>query len=167
MAPSPVSVTVRETASVEPPAAFPVAVGVELPLIFTGFGPLPAVTAVRDQTGPWDRVGVSRRPVLSDGSVVHERITDHQPPSFFGYEVSGFTGLLGWAVHGARGEWRLAPGAGGGTAIEWTYAFRPRRFRRAPVRLAVAPLWRAYMRRALAATVREMHARAGRAPAGR
>jgi hypothetical protein len=69
-------------------------------------------------------------------------------------------------VHGARGPCTFTPTGDGGTAIEWTYAFRPRRFRALAVRLLIAPLWRPYMRRALAATVREVHRQAGLTPNG-
>jgi hypothetical protein len=101
-------------------------------------------------------VGVSRRPVLSDGTAAFERITRYEPSSYFAYEVGWFTKALGRLVTGARGSWIFEPTADGGTAIEWTYAFRPRRLRRTLVRLVIAPVWRMYMRRALDATVREL-----------
>jgi hypothetical protein len=152
-----VPVTVHATASPDPETVFPIVVDIALPLIFTGFGPLPAVTGVRDQTGPWDHVGVSRKPVLSDGTTAFEQITAYSPPDFFAYEVSGFTNILGRFVHGAAGSWHFARTDGGETHIEWTYAFRPKRFRILPARLLIAPAWRLYMRRALAATIREVH----------
>jgi hypothetical protein len=151
-----VPVTVRATADVAPRPAFEAAASVDLAKIFTGFGPLPAVVGVRDQTGSWDHVGVSRRPVLSDGTAAFELITQYEPHSHFAYEVSGFTNALGRFVTGARGSWTFEPTADGGTAIEWTYAFRSRRLRRTLVRLVIAPVWRLYMRRALDATVREL-----------
>jgi hypothetical protein len=51
----------------------------------------------------------------------------------------------------------FTPTGDGGTNIEWTHAFRPARRRTLAVRLLIAPVWRSYMRRALAATVRELH----------
>jgi hypothetical protein len=99
---------------------------------------------------------VSRTPVLSDGTTTFEQVTDYRPPSWFAYEVSGFTNVLGRFVTGARGTWAFAPATNGGTAITWTYAFRLRRFRGAAVRLLIAPVWRLYMRRALDVTVREV-----------
>ncbi|MFD4138722.1 SRPBCC family protein [Streptomyces sp. NPDC058572] len=151
-----VAVTVHATASPDPATVHPIVMDIALPLIFTGFGPLPAVTGVRDQTGSWDHVGVSRRPVLSDGTTVFEQITSCSPPDSFAYEVSGLTNVLGRLVHGAIGSWDFARTAGGGTRIGWTYAFRPKRFRTLLVRLLIAPAWRLYMRRALAATRREV-----------
>lgn len=151
-----VPVTVRATTDLAPRPAFEAGVRIDLTRIFTGFGPLPAVVGIRDQTGSWDHVGVSRRPVLSDGTTAFERVTRYEPGSYFAYEVSGFTNALGRFVTGAVGSWAFEPTADGGTAIEWTYAFRPRRLRRAVVRLVVAPVWGLYMRRVLDATVREM-----------
>lgn len=112
-------------------------------------------------------MGVSRRPILSDGTSAYEEVTHRVPPTYFAYEVSGFTNILGRFVHGARGSWTFTPTADGGTAIEWTYAFRPRRLRTLAVRLLIVPMWRAYMRRALRATVREVHSSAGRDVSGR
>ncbi len=151
-----VPVTVRATTGLAPKQAFEAGVRVDLTKIFTGFGPLPAVVGIRDQTGSWDHVGVSRRPVLSDGTTAFEQVTRYEPGSYFAYEVSGFTNALGRFVIGARGSWTFDPTADGGAAIEWTYAFRPRRLRRTLVRLVIAPVWRLYMRRVLEATVREL-----------
>jgi hypothetical protein len=145
----PVSVTVRTTTPVERDAAFRGLMPIDLSTIFTGFGPLPAVTGVLDQTGSWDHVGVSRRPVLSDGTTAYERITGFDSPSSFAYEVSGFTNVFGRLVTAARGDWQFKPAGDGGTEIVWTYAFLPRPRWRPLVALFVAPLWRRYMRRAL------------------
>lgn len=152
-----VPVTVHATASPDPTTVFPIVMDIELPLILTGLGPLPAVTGVRDQTGPWDHVGVSRKPILSDGTTAFEQITAYSPPDSFAYAVSGFTNILCRFVHGATGSWDYTRTADGGTRIEWTYAFQPKRLRFLPVRLLIAPAWRLYMRRVLAATIREVH----------
>lgn len=156
-----VPVTVRATITVSPERTFRAAAPIDLTLIFTGYGPLPAVVGVDNQSGAWDHVGVERNPRLSDGTTAHEQITDYNPPSDFAYEVNAFTNIMNRFVHGARGSWTFTPTGDGGTAIEWTYAFQPRRFRTLAVRLLIAPLWRPYMRRALAATVREVHRHAG------
>lgn len=71
--------------------------------------------------------------------------------------VSGFTNILGRFVHGARGSWEFTRTQDGRTLIEWTYAFRPKRMRALATRLLIAPIWRPYMRRALARTVGEVH----------
>jgi hypothetical protein len=64
---------------------------------------------------------------------------------------------LSFFIHGARGTWQFTPTDSRGTLIEWTHAFRPTRFRNLATRLLIAPLWRPYMRQALAATVREIN----------
>jgi hypothetical protein len=160
MSPQPVPVTVRAVTTVSPERTFRATAPIDLTLIFRGYGPLPAVVGVENQSGTWDHVGVDRDPVLSDGSTAHERLTGYHPPSDFAYEVSAFTNIMNRFVSGARGSWTFTPTDDGGTAVEWTYALRPRRFRTLAVRLLIAPLWRPYMRRALAATVREVHRQA-------
>lgn len=153
-------VTVRQTASAEQQLTYDVAVGIDLTLIFKRFGPLPAVVGTQDQTGPWNAVGRSRKPQLSDGSAAHEQITAWHPPWYFEYEVSGFTNILRLLVSGARGDWKFSPRTGGGTVITWTYGFRPLRGRKMVVRLLIVPLWRVYMRRSLARTVTEVERQA-------
>lgn len=156
MTPRPVSVTVHAVASSPQQQTFAAVVPIDLTLIFKRLGPLPAVIGTRDQSGSWDRVGRTRRVILSDGTSASEQITAYEPPSYFEYEVGGFTNVLRRLVSGARGYWRFTPASDGGTYIAWTYSFRPLRFRAAAVRVLVATLWRLYMRRALAATVREV-----------
>ena len=53
------TVTATGTAAVDSPeAAFDVITPIDLSLVFTGWGPLPAITHVEEQSGPWDHVGV-------------------------------------------------------------------------------------------------------------
>jgi hypothetical protein len=93
---------------------------------------------------------------LADGSEVREAITAYEAPSHFAYRLEGFTGPLRMLVERADGDWWFTPAAGGaGTSIRWTYVFAPRAGRRALVRAAVAPLWRAYARRVLARAIVE------------
>ncbi|MEM7469589.1 MAG: polyketide cyclase, partial [Pseudomonadota bacterium] len=47
-------------------------VPIDLTSIITGYGPLPAVVKVQNQTGAWDGAGQSRTVVLSDGSLAQE-----------------------------------------------------------------------------------------------
>lgn len=154
-------VPVQRTARAEQQLCYDVAVGVDLTLIFKGLGPLPAVVRTVDQTGPWNVVGQSRRPQLSDGTAAYEQITAWHPPWYFEYEVSGFTNMLRLLVSGARGDWKFTPATTGGTVITWTYSFRPLRFRKTAVRLLIVPLWRVYMRQAVARTVAEVEREAG------
>jgi hypothetical protein len=153
MARAGVPVTVRARAAVAPERAFDVIVPIDLPRIFTGLGPLPAVTGTREQTGAWDHADATRVVELADGTEARERLTLHERPDRFAYHVGPFTGPLRHLVDGADGAWWFAPTDGGdggpATAVTWTYTFRPRGLARPLVLAAVAPLWRAYARRAL------------------
>ena len=102
---------------------------------------------------------------LADGTEARERLTLHERPHRFAYHVGPFTGPLRHLVDGADGAWWFAPADGGdggpATAVTWTYAFRPRGLARPLVRVAVAPLWRAYARRALERAVAAAEGRLG------
>jgi len=56
-------------------AVFEYIVPIDLPLIFTGYGPLPAVNGVQNQTGGWNKAGQTRTVTLSDGSTSRELLT--------------------------------------------------------------------------------------------
>ena len=165
MARAGVAVTVRARAAVAPEVAFDAIAPIDLPRIFTGLGPLPAVTGTREQTGAWDHAGATRVVELADGTEARERLTLHERPHRFAYRVGPFTGPLRRVVDGADGAWWFAPAGGGdagaATAVTWTYTFRPRGLARPLVRVAVAPLWRAYARRALARAVAAAEGRPG------
>lgn len=124
-----------------PGRAFEIIAPIDLRTLFHGYGPLPAVTGTRDQTGGWDHVGASRTIDLADGSEGREEMLSHNPPHHFGYEVT-FGHPFGLAVSGAAGEWRFEPAAHGGTAITWTYAFAPRAGRTHRRGAGPCALWR-------------------------
>ena len=118
-------------------------------------GALPAVVAVRDQSGSWDTVGRTRMLMLSDGGHVIETITDTDSPTYFAYELSDFQKLFGALVSGARAEWRFEREAGG-TSIRWTYTFFGKPGRGWIVAAIVTLLWRPYMSRVLPPIAREV-----------
>lgn len=152
-----VPVTVQARTVAEPRAAFTVVVPIDLTVVFPPHGPLPGVTGVRDQTGPWDHAGARRTVLLSDGSRATEQITEYVDGHSFAYEVSGFTGRARHLVRGARGEWTFTPD-GEGTLIRWAYEFAPRRGRRALLRCGAAALWRRSMAAGLGAAVAAVEA---------
>ncbi len=84
---------------------FEYTVPVDLTSIFTGYGPLPAVTGTESQTGHWDGENQTRTVILSDGSSAREMLTKYDYPTYFSYTVSEFTGFLGILVASATGEW--------------------------------------------------------------
>jgi hypothetical protein len=81
-----VPVTVQTRTALPPDRAFQPAV--DLSLVFKGWGPFPAVRDVRNQTGAWDHAGVSRNPILSDGSMATEKLTEYMAGHSFAYEVT-------------------------------------------------------------------------------
>jgi Polyketide cyclase / dehydrase and lipid transport len=154
-----VAVTVRGRARAPLEQTFGAIAPIDLPVIFRGFGPLPAVLATREQTGDWDHVGATRVVELADGSEARERLTAYDRPDHFAYRVGPFTGPIRRVVGHADGAWWFTATYDGATDVRWTYVFRPRRRLAAPlVRLAVAPLWRAYAMRALGLALRRAEA---------
>ncbi|MBR8743534.1 SRPBCC family protein [Nocardiopsis sp. MG754419] len=139
-----VPVTVQTRTSLPPVAVCRIIVPIDLSLVFQGWGPFPGVRGARDQTGPWDAVGRSRKPDLTDGSTAVERLTEFTAPHSFAYEITGFTNALRHVVTGVRGEWTFTPD-GAGTVVRWTYEFRPRPGRAFALRWIIGPLWRRYM----------------------
>ncbi len=123
--------------------------------VYPRFGPLPAVTGVRNQTGPWNTIGFTRQLMLSDGGSVIEQITDVTTPTFFGYELSDFQNIFGTLVSGASAEWQFSE-IDGGTRIRWTYTFHPRAGAGLIVGAIVNVFWARYMRRVLPHIVREV-----------
>lgn len=112
------------------------------------YGPLPAVTAVVDQTGAWDAVGQSRTLRLSDGSSVVERLVTVTPPSRFEYRLTDFTGTFGNLVAFADAVWDF-DAAVDGTRVRWSYTFHAQPKRGWIVRLIVLLFWGPYMRKVL------------------
>ena len=111
-------------------------------------GILPAVTAVRDASGPWDAPDRTRRLEQSNGGTFVETIRVVDAPTRFAYDLSDFTGFFAALVAGAHAEWRLTESSAG-TRIDWTYAFTARPGRGPIVAAIVRFAWAGYMRRVL------------------
>ena len=148
-----VPVTVQTRAAIPPSRAFEIITPIDLALVFKGWGPFPAVRGVNNQTGEWDHAGLSRNPLLSDGSTATERLTEYTAGHSLAYELTGFTNVLRRLVHGVRGEWTFTPD-GDGTVIRWTYEFKPLGGRYFLVRSGLAPLWRRYVQAGVRAAAR-------------
>jgi len=126
---------------------------IELTDIMTGYGPLPAVSAVENPTGPWDSVGTERTIRLADGSSMLEVLTDVQRPHGFSYTLSEMTSVLRFLVIRFHGSWHFEPvtASDGSTPIKatWRYSFDVRsRFTRPISWLILNLFWRPYMKRA-------------------
>lgn len=132
-------------------------VPIDLRSIFTGFGPLPAVTGITDQVGNWDAVGQTRSVTLSDGSSAREGITGYKNPQYFSYTVSGFTGVFRFLTTSANGEWWFEPVSESRTHIKWRYAYHSRNVAAIPLLwFIVNVLWRGYMKKALSLSKRQI-----------
>lgn len=148
---APVSVTIRQTTTATPAQAFDTIIPVALETIFRGYGPLPAVTGVRDQVGEWDAAGDTRTVLLKGGGTMSEQLTRVERPGRCEYRVAPQDGPLKLIVDHIEGQFLFEPGPGGeGCVIAWTYAFFPKPGRRLPL-LALAPLWRRYATQVMAA----------------
>ncbi|MGH8460578.1 MAG: SRPBCC family protein [Stenotrophobium sp.] len=136
-------------------------VPIDLTTIFTGFGPLPAVTGTQSQVGAWDAAGQTRTVHLSDGSSANERLDQYRHPDYFSYTVSGFTGVLRFLATSADGEWWFSSTASGQTQIKWRYAFNSSSALTAPILWFITTfLWRGYMRKALRLSAAQVERRA-------
>ncbi|MDY6857424.1 MAG: SRPBCC family protein [Thermodesulfobacteriota bacterium] len=125
-------------------------VPIDLTSIFTGYGPLPAVTGTENQIGAWDAAGQKRTVHLSDGSSAQEVLTKYEHPQYFSYTVSAFTGILGFFTTHADGEWWFEPQSTGKTHIKWRYAFNSKSAFAVPALWIITKLlWRGYMKKAL------------------
>jgi hypothetical protein len=153
--------TVETVVDVPREQAFLGIMPIDLSTIFIGFGPLPAVTGVTDQTGDWDAAGQTRSVMLSDGSSAREKLTGYKSPGYFSYTVSDFTGVLRFLTTSADGEWWFERVSGTRTHIKWRYAYNPRNVTTAPLLwFIVNVLWRGYMRKALALSKRQIESKA-------
>lgn len=149
------SATVDGIAQVTPKRSYETSGPVDPTKFYPKFGPLPAVVEVRDQTGPWDAAGRTRKLVLSDGGHVIETITHADSPNYFAYELTDFQKLFGRLVSSARAEWRFERVAGG-THIRWTYTFHALPGRGWIVGMIVRLFWAPYMRRVIPTIVAEV-----------
>jgi hypothetical protein len=127
---------------------------IDLTTIMLGYGPLPAVTAVEEQSGSWDSIGESRIIRLADGHGMLETLTHVDRPRGFSYTLSNLTNVLRLLVHRFHGTWtfevRSATGEPPVVGATWRYEFDVRsRFTRPISWLILTWFWRPYMAGAL------------------
>ena len=149
-------VTIAATANAPLEKAFEIIAPIDVPTIMPGYGPLPAVTGVENQTGAWDAVGQTRIVRLADNTMAREELTLYEAPHRFGYSVSAWSGTMKFLARGAKSEWHFSEIAAHQTRIEWRYAFTPRSMWTAWLLLAaVQLLWRGAMKQALCECVKQ------------
>lgn len=147
-----------------PEVAFAMAVDPDrFPAFFTGFGPVPAVRGIRLHAPL--AVGSTRRVHNSDGTVLSERVTAHDPPVRHAYTLSGFRPPFSWLVTRGEASWTFT-GHEFGSRVRWDYEFTPARAWLWPV---AALLLKGFMARAMHRCLRNMSRAlvAPDAPAGR
>ncbi len=148
---TPIATTIESTFNLPRQTAFVKIVPIDLRSIFTGFGPLPAVTEVKGQSGGWNMEGETRSVILSDGSSAKEKLTRYDYSKYFSYSIGEFTGILGLLALSAHGEWWFETVTEKQTQVRWRYAFLPRTVFAIPLLwLITNTLWRCYMKKALA-----------------
>ncbi len=160
-----VPVTVEGVCHTPPVHAFAAIAPIDLTRMFRPHGPYPGVVGVRHQTGDWNAVGQTRQTLLSDGSMLHEVLTEYNVPHSFAYELTGFSNVLRYIVESARGEWTFTP-YGPDTMVRWTYTFTPLNGALIPARLLLAPSWRQYARHVLARAIAIAEEEYGVTPTG-
>jgi len=133
---------------------FDVFMPIDLTTIMLGYGPLPAVGAIEDQSGVWDSVGESRIVRLADGHGMLETLTRVDRPQGFAYTLSNLTNVLRLLVHRFHGTWSFEDISLGTeppvVRATWRYEFDVRsRITRPIAWLILTRFWRPYMQGAL------------------
>lgn len=145
-----ISATVTMELGVNQITAFEYIVPIDLTSIFVGYGPLPAVTGTKNQTGAWDGAGQTRTVLLSDGTSSQEMLTEYGHPNYFKYTVDRFTGILRFVTSSANGEWWFSIVSSDKTLIKWHYTFYAKSIFAVPILWFITKvLWRNYMIKAL------------------
>ena len=70
-----ISVKVTKMIELDRERLFDYFIPIELPILLRGYGLLPAVVKVSEQTGAWDIPGNYRMVHLSDGGTIREEVT--------------------------------------------------------------------------------------------
>lgn len=126
-----------------PEAAFDAVVPIDLTEHFTGYGPIPRIVSIQDQTGDWDAAGQSRRINLKDGSHVLEAIDVYERPGYFEYTVGPFSGFNRHVMSHAKGRFWFY-GGDNGTLIRWSYTWYPKNAFVLPVAWILTRVWKRY-----------------------
>lgn len=139
----------------EPDAVYGCFREIDLTMILTGLGPLPAVVSVDASSDRWDTPGQERVLRLADGNSLREIMREVDWPSGFSYDIDSITGPLGRLVTGMSGRWSFESvgthAAVPQTRARWRYEFTLRsRWAWPPSALIVKFLWRPYMGQVLA-----------------
>ncbi len=133
---------------------FDVFLPIDLSTIMEGYGPLPAVAVVEEQSGAWNSIGDSRIIRLADGHGMLETLTRVDRPTSFAYTLSNLTNILRILVHRFHGTWAFESCSAAGeppvVIATWRYEFEVRSRLTRPISwLILTRFWRPYMEGAL------------------
>jgi len=94
------------------------------PRHFHGFKPLVPgiVQIIPEWQGPF-KAGIIRKVVLSDGSSVRERVTEHKPYELHRYEMAELNSIQRLVCQGMSAEFTFEQ-AGANTHVVWTYQIK-------------------------------------------
>jgi Polyketide cyclase / dehydrase and lipid transport len=135
-----------------------------LPDVFLGYGPLPAIRRAEFVGRAEPRVGAVRRIENVDDSVVNEEILAHEPPALHRYRLVGDPPLpLRLLVRGLAGEWRFSPHRRD-TVVGWSYSLELTTPLAWPLVLVVRGFLRRAMKRGLDNVALTLDRAARRAP---
>lgn len=111
-----------------PEVAFAMATDADrFPGLFTGFGPIPAISGVLLHAPL--AVGSRRSVHNADGTVLEETIIAHDPPVSHAYTLAGFSPPFSWLVSHGEANW-IITGHEFGARVSWDYEFTvPQRWR--------------------------------------
>jgi hypothetical protein len=132
-----------------------------LPEVFKGVGPVPAVTAVRMRAD-----GKVRYVENADGSVIHQQVVTMQRPTLQEFALTGgFKPPFSWLVRGGGGTWRFRKSEQG-CVVRWQVYFDLRSILAfLPIKLLLERFYRQAMYDCLDAMARQLLERnAMRAP---
>jgi len=149
-------VTVTGIAKADQETVFTTLAAISLPAIFTGMAPFPAVTDVHNNPGHWNEVGLTRNPILSDGTTIEERLTSYEPNERFSYQVTGITSIFRHVATMIEGQWNVQSDGQSTTRIIWVHTLHAKPGRTWILRHILAPLWRKYMERALVLAIKRI-----------
>jgi hypothetical protein len=127
--------------------------------MFQRQGPFPAVTAVKEQSGPWDAAGATRTLALSDGGQARERLVRFDPEQGWLNEIQ-FTDVFRLLVSNVHDEWSFEE-ARGSTYVDWQWRMNALPGRRLIVSLGLQRSFSRYMQRMLDQAMAEIDARLG------
>lgn len=146
-----INVSAERSLPCTPDVAFELATNPDkFPAFFTGFGPVSGISGIRLHSEL--AKGSQRRVHMVDGSVLTERVTEHDPPVRHGYTLTGFRPPMAWLVTQGEAMWTFA-GHEFGSRVRWDYEFTLARRWLAPVAAIALHL---FMRRAMHRCLKNM-----------